>query len=159
MIAICVGHSRPNDSGAASVTGVTEWDYNSQLADMISDRTLRNDGVEAAIELHFNAATPSATGHEWLYWNTSEKGRLFARALRDSFEDCFPQLRSRGIRPRKKGSRGAGFLRLTHCPATIAEPFFGSNEEDWELALKNMEGMATAMAAGIELYKELSERW
>ena len=35
-----------------------------------------------------------------------------------------------------------------------------SNEwEDWELALKNMEGMATAMAAGIELYKELSERW
>ena len=184
MIAICVGHSRPNDSGAASVTGVTEWDYNSQLADMISDRlktphkiystykgssywssmkwlarTLRNDGVEAAVELHFNAATPKATGHEWLYWNTSEKGRLFARALRDSFEDCFPQLRSRGIKPRQKGSRGAGFLRLTHCPATIAEPFFGSNEEDWEVALKNMEGMATAMAAGIELYKELSERW
>ena len=81
MIAICVGHSRPNDSGASSVTGVTEWDYNSQLADMISDRlktkhkiystykgssywssmkwlakTLRNDGVEAAVELH--SATP-----------------------------------------------------------------------------------------------------
>ena len=37
MIAICVGHSRPNDSGAASVTGVTEWDYNSQLADMIGE--------------------------------------------------------------------------------------------------------------------------
>tara|TARA_R100000655_G_scaffold21217_4_gene43585 strand:- start:39816 stop:40370 length:555 start_codon:yes stop_codon:yes gene_type:complete len=184
MIAICVGHSRPNDSGAASVTGVTEWDYNSQLADMIGDRlktkykiystykgssywssmkwlakTLRNDAVEAAVELHFNAATPSATGHEWLYWKTSEKGRLFARALRDSFEDCFPQLRSRGIKPRQKGSRGAAFLRLTHCPAIIAEPFFGSNNEDWELALKSMEGIATSIAGGIELYKDLSERW
>ena len=184
MIAICVGHSRPNDSGAASVTGVTEWDYNSQLADMIGDRlktkykiystykgssywssmkwlakTLRNDAVEAAVELHFNAATPSATGHEWLYWKTSEKGRLFARALRDSFAHSFPQLRSRGIKPRQKGSRGAAFLRLTHCPAIIAEPFFGSNNEDWELALKSMEGIATSIAGGIELYKDLSERW
>tara|TARA_S200002703_G_scaffold28966_1_gene24772 strand:+ start:305 stop:859 length:555 start_codon:yes stop_codon:yes gene_type:complete len=184
MIAICVGHSRPNDSGAASVTGVTEWDYNSQLADMIGKRlsvshkiystykgtnywsamkwlakTIRNDGAEAAIELHFNAATPKATGHEWLYWKTSEKGRLFARALRDSFEDCFPQLRSRGIKEKGKGSRGAGFLRLTHCPAVIAEPFFGSNTEDFDLALKNMEGIATSIASGLELYKELSERW
>ena len=184
MIAICVGHSRPNDSGAASVTGVTEWDYNSQLADMIGDRMnspyriyssyegsnywssmrwlakkLKADSIGSAIELHFNAATPKATGHEWLYWHTSEKGRLFARALRDSFEDCFPQLRSRGIKAKQKGSRGAGFLRLTHCQATIAEPFFGSNNEDWELALKNMEGIATSIAGGIELYKELSERW
>ena len=122
-------------------------------------KKLKADSISSAIELHFNAATPKATGHEWLYWHTSEKGRLFARALRDSFEDCFPQLRSRGIKAKQKGSRGAGFLRLTHCPATIAEPFFGSNNEDWELALKNMEGIATSIAGGIELYKELSERW
>jgi len=184
MIALCVGHSRPNDSGASSVTGVSEWDYNSQLADMIGDRLnspyrvyasyegsnywsamrwlakkLRKDNVTSAIELHFNAASPSATGHEWLYWNSSEKGRLFARALRDSFEDCFPQLRSRGIKDKGKGSRGAGFLRLTHCPAVIAEPFFGSNESDFELALKHKEGIATSIAGGIELYKELSNRW
>ena len=86
MIAICVGHSRPNDSGAASVTGVTEWDYNSELADMIGKelkqpykiyhtykggsyvtamrwlaRKLDEDRVDTAIELHFNAATPKAT--------------------------------------------------------------------------------------------------
>jgi len=184
MIAICVGHSRPNDSGAASVTGVTEWDYNSELADMIGDRLsspykiystycgsnywsamrwlakkLKKDKVDAAIELHFNAATPKATGHEWLYWNTSQNGRLFARALRDSFEDCFPQLRSRGIKPKQKGSRGAGFLRLTHCPAVIAEPFFGTNNEDFDLALNSKEGIALSIAGGIELYRELSERW
>ena len=184
MIALCVGHSRPNDSGASSVTGVTEWDYNSQLSKIIGDhlntshkiystykgasywsamkwlaKTIRNDGAKAAVELHSNAASPKATGHEWLYWSTSEKGRLFARALRDSFEDSFPQLKSRGIKEKGKGSRGAGFLRLTHRPAVIAEPFFGSNEADFDLALKHMEGIATSIATGIELYKELSERW
>ena len=184
MIALCVGHSRPNDSGASSVTGVTEWDYNSKLADLISKnlkithkvystykgssywnsmkwlaKTLRADDIEAAIELHFNAATPSANGHEWLFWHTSSKGRLFARALRDSFEDCYPDLRSRGIKPRQKRSRGAGFLRLTSCPALIAEPFFGSNTENWDFAIKNMEDIASTISSGIELYKDLSGRW
>ena len=107
MIALCVGHSRPNDSGASSVTGVSEWDYNSELAEMIGRKLhlpykvysvykgtgyvtamkwlakkLHDDRVDTAVELHFNAASPKATGHEWLYWHTSEKGRLLARALR-----------------------------------------------------------------------------
>jgi len=184
MIAICVGHSRPNDSGAASVSGITEWDYNSELAEMIGkelqqpykiyssyhggsyvtamrwlSRKLDEDRVSTAVELHFNAATPKATGHEWLHWHTSEKGRLLARTLRDSFEDSFPQFTSRGIKGRKKGSRGAYFLRATSMPACIAEPFFGTNKEDWELATKNKKGMASAIAGGISLYTELSERW
>ena len=184
MIAICVGHSRPNDSGAASVTGVTEWDYNSELAEMIGKelkqpykiyhtykggsyvtamrwlaRKLDEDRVDTAVELHFNAATPKATGHEWLHWHTSEKGRLLARTLRDSFEDSFPLFRSRGIKPRKKGSRGAYFLRATSMPACIAEPFFGTNEEDWDLAVNSKQGMASAIAGGITLYSELVERW
>jgi len=44
-------------------------------------------------------------------------------------------------------------------PACIAEPFFGSNQEDWELALKHKEGVADAIAGGLTLYKELAERW
>ena len=39
MIALCVGHSRQGDSGAASVDGTTEWDYNSDLAERISCMT------------------------------------------------------------------------------------------------------------------------
>jgi hypothetical protein len=31
-------------------------------------------------------------------------------------------------------TNGAQFLRLTHCPAAITEPIFGSNETDWRLA-------------------------
>jgi N-acetylmuramoyl-L-alanine amidase len=40
-----------------------------------------------AIELHFNSATPSATGHEWLYWHSSVKGK----AIAEKFNDCFQQ--------------------------------------------------------------------
>ena len=184
MIALCVGHSRPNDSGAASVTGVSEWDYNSELAEMIASklrepvkvyttykgkgyvsamrwlaRKLYEDRVDTALELHFNAASPKATGHEWLYWHTSDQGRLIARALRDSFEDSFPQLASRGIKSRAKGSRGAMFLRTTHMPACIAEPFFGTNPEDWDLAINHKQGIAEAIAGGLKLYKEISGRW
>ena len=184
MIALCVGHSRQGDCGALSVNGTSEYDYNTGLADLIEEHTqqevriyssydgnsytsamrrlakrLRRDNAEAAIELHFNAASPSATGHEWLYWYSSEMGRLMARALRDSMEDAFPQLTSRGVKARGKGSRGAMFLRTTHCPAVIAEPFFGTNPDDWELALKHKEGLAHAIAGGLFLYKELASRW
>tara|TARA_R100001510_G_C7656990_1_gene217890 strand:- start:23666 stop:24220 length:555 start_codon:yes stop_codon:yes gene_type:complete len=184
MIALCVGHSRPNDSGASSVTGVTEWDYNSELAEMVADklkektkvystykgngyvsamrwlaRKLDEDRVDTAIEFHFNAATPKATGHEWLYWHSSDQGRLLSRALRDSFEDHFPQLASRGIKPRNKGSRGAMFLRTTSMPACIIEPFFGTNKEDWDLAVNHKLGIAEAISSGLKLYKDISGRW
>lgn len=185
MIALCVGHSRQGDSGAASVDGTTEWDYNCDLAERITSKTsqdiriystysgngytsamrwlakrLKQDGAQFAIELHFNAASPSATGHEWLYWNSSEKGRLLARSLRDSMEDSFPQFTSRGIKPRGSGSRGASFLRLTHCPAVIAEPFFGTcGDPDWEIATKHKEGLAHSIVGGIVLYNELASQW
>ena len=184
MIALCVGHSRQGDSGAASVDGTTEWDYNCDLAEKIASKTrqdvrvynayegrgytsamrwlakkLKKDGAEFAIELHFNAAGASATGHEWLYWDTSEKGRRLARSLRDSMEDAFPQFTSRGIKARGKGSRGASFLRLPHCPAVIAEPFFGTNQDDWQLAKDHRDGLATAITGGIVLYNELASKW
>lgn len=85
-IAICVGHSRPNDGGAVSVAGVSEWAYNNGLADRIRDKLAHNNadlaveifrayqgdsypaamawlrdklkcsGAQAAIELHFNSS-------------------------------------------------------------------------------------------------------
>ena len=184
MIALCVGHSRQGDSGASSVDGTTEYDYNCDLAYRISVKTrqpidiyntytgngytsamrwlakkLKADGAKFAIELHFNSAGSAATGHEWLYWHSSEKGRLLARSLRDSMEDAFPQFTSRGIKMRQKGSRGASFLSLTHCPAVIAEPFFGSNKDDWKLATEHKDGLAATITGGILLYNELASKW
>ena len=185
MIALCVGHSRQNDSGASSVDGTTEYDYNCDLAERISRNTrlgtriynayqgngytsamrwlarkLKSDGIEYAVEVHFNAATPKATGHEWLYWHSSERGRLLARSLRDSMEDAFSEFTSRGIKGRKRGSRGASYLRLTHCPAVIAEPFFGTcADPDWDLATQHKEGIARSIAGGLELYNDIASQW
>lgn len=83
-----------------------------------------------AIELHFNAASPSANGHEWLYWTSSAAGKRLAQAFHDAFAPDFPGIKSRGIKPLSPGDRGAEFVRLTHCPSILAEPFFGTNTND-----------------------------
>ena len=83
-----------------------------------------------AIELHFNSADSDANGHEWLYWHSSLIGRRCAERFRDEFEKLFPKMKSRGIKAIQKNDRGGKFLELTHCPAIILEPFFGSSAAD-----------------------------
>lgn len=39
--------------------------------------------------------------------------------------------------------------RLTHCPAVICEPFFGTNHGDWLTAKAKQARIAKAMAEGI----------
>lgn len=186
MIAICIGHSRAGDSGAVSVGGVSEHAFNSKLGritwEILRSRCidavvidhyvggsygsamswlakhLRGIAATAAIELHFNSATPSARGHEYLYWHSSSRGKALARSLADSQQRAFPSSTPRRDRgtlaittPR---SRGGLFLRLTHCPAVIAEPFFGSNPEEWEHASMHFMEYAEALATGISEYHD-----
>jgi N-acetylmuramoyl-L-alanine amidase len=98
------------------------------IADQIKD-----DKATLAVELHFNSATPTARGHEWLYWETSKRGKMIAESFEEAFSAAFPQIPSRGIKPIGRASRGGTFLRNTHCPAIITEPFFGSNDTDCRL--------------------------
>ena len=166
------------EGGAYSVDGVNEHQYWSTVAPMIEGELaaagvpsvivdhyqgtgygsamrwlagrLRELDAAAAIELHFNSASPRATGHEWLYWHSSRLGRLLALSLDESFSDEFVAgMHARGAKPRTAGHRGAEFLRLTHCPAVIAEPFFASNATDWRIAVEHRERVAEAIAAGI----------
>jgi len=44
------------------------------------------------------------------------------------------------------------FLRGTHCPAVICEPFFGSNPGDWQTAKDKKTNIARAIAEGILEY-------
>jgi len=104
--------------------------YGSAMADVA--RQVKNAGCTVAIELHFNSATPSANGHEWLYWHSSVKGKAIAEKFERCFSRLFPGSRSRGVKPITRNDRGGKFLELTHCPAIILEPFFGSNEADCE---------------------------
>lgn len=102
--------------------------YSSAMRDVA--KQVREIHASLAVELHFNAASPSANGHEWLYWHTSPNGKRLAQVFHDSFSDDFPSIKSRGIKPLSAGSRGSEFVRLTHCPAILTEPFFGTNTKD-----------------------------
>jgi N-acetylmuramoyl-L-alanine amidase len=69
--------------------------------------------------------------------------------LRGAYSESFPQAVSRGSKAKVTGERGGEFLKLTHCPAVIAEPFFGDNPQEWEVASSSVSAMAEAMATGI----------
>jgi N-acetylmuramoyl-L-alanine amidase len=175
IFALCVGHSR-GDWGAVSLGGVTEHTYNRGLARMIADRLtaqgiktvildryegghyrpamewvaaqLKELNAAACVELHFNAGPPAANGHEWLFWEDSFASRTLARALDREFRQN-SKLHPRGTKPCNAASRGGDFLRLTPCPAVICEPFFGTNEGDWDFATTDKEEIAINLATGI----------
>jgi N-acetylmuramoyl-L-alanine amidase len=147
------------DGGATSVTGVSEWAYNRELGRTLQEKLLaegiksfivdsyrgngytdsmkwlashlKAEGATHALELHFNAAAGTARGHEVLYWNSSEKGQKMAIYIENNFRRWFPEQIPRGAKSRSSGDRGGEFLKLTHCPSVIVEPFFGDNVDDW----------------------------
>ena len=159
---------------------VSEWQYNRVLANhiqahlerfqrqvMIVDQYqgdgygaamkwlaghLKANKVEVAIELHFNSAGPTARGHEWLYWHSSAKSRELAKAteIEMTLQIAPDELPNRGVKPISAKDRGSDFLRLTHCPALIAEPFFGSNADDWKIATERKDKIALAIACGVD---------
>lgn len=84
----------------------------------------------ATVELHYNAAGPSARGTETLSSGTSG-----SRALAERVQAATVQLlgtRNRGLRIRNRQTRGRGWLSLVsgRPPAIITEPGFGSNAGD-----------------------------
>tara|TARA_R100000654_G_scaffold6209_1_gene16466 strand:+ start:670 stop:1218 length:549 start_codon:yes stop_codon:yes gene_type:complete len=179
MIGLAIGHSRRGDSGAYTVgkPSVSEHAFNTELTSLIIpklkvphkvyddykaysyvgamnyvSRKMRGDGVDACIELHFNSAGPKATGHEWLYWETSRGGKKLALKLKEAMDEAYPDLASRGVKARGKGSRGAMFLRKTPCYACIAEPFFGSSKSDLDLIQSDLNKLASVYANGINTF-------
>lgn len=169
------------EGGAVAADGATnEWKFNRSLALLVQDR-LRGRKIEsvvidsygpggystamralrrrleampsirAAVELHFNSGPPTAKGHEWLYWRESRAGHALATALDRAMREHCPWSTPRGVKPRDREDRGAGFLLQTPVPAVIAEPFFGSNPQEWAMATAAMPMIAEAMAAGISV--------
>ena len=144
-LAICIGHSRKGDSGAASVDGVSEYTYNLNVGHQMRDR-LKEDGVNCdviakysgssygsamrslatflkdkgythAVELHFNAASPSAHGHEFLHWITSRNGTRLATSFAAAFQEAFGFSRPRnngGLKPIASGDTQGRLLPNGH---------------------------------------------
>jgi N-acetylmuramoyl-L-alanine amidase len=102
--------------------------YGSAMQDAADQIKAVNASI--ALELHFNSSIPSANGHEWLYWHSSPKGKALAQAFSDQFGRDFQNIRKRGIKSITRSGRGGLFLKYTHCPSLLVEPFFGSNQSD-----------------------------
>lgn len=159
-VALCVGHSRNGDKGAVAINGLSEWDFNreravrvkalldsmrikSQVIDYyqgssysssmqwLANHLLRNE-FTLAVELHFNAASPSAEGYEYLFWHKSKRGKVLAQTFQAHHGKVFSSAKDRGIEALgdEAHERGTLFVSLTHCPAIILEPFFGSNSKE-----------------------------
>lgn len=177
MIALCVGHSRPGDEGAISCGGLSERFVMRRVAAQVAakleerdiacqvidsyvggnysaamkwlGRKLTTIGATAAVELHFNWGSPPAHGHEWLHWYESVPGRQLAQCLQRAMMAARPGHKIRGLVSVFYKSRGEAFLRSMPCPAVIAEPFFGSNPQEWQWAQTCQPELAEILAAGI----------
>jgi hypothetical protein len=123
---------------ALAVAGVEarSWDLYPRVDYYAAMRWLAGEvktwGADVCVELHFNAGPPTAHGMEYLHWPRSTGGIRLARELVAAQSAAFPGSRVRhgdGLVSRGTGA-GSVFLRITHCPAVITEPFFGSNAEE-----------------------------
>ena len=116
---------------------------------------LKKEKASIAVELHFNASSnQKAEGMEMLYWKTSRIGMSLAEYLIRGCQRYFPLIKNRGAKSRDKGARGATFLRTTHCPSVIVEPFFGSNWQDWITFADQEHVLSQAIARGIKEWSD-----
>ena len=183
-VAVVVGHnSKAPGASAKSPLSISEFKYYNKIADkMVS---LSGGGItckrfnrvktggygseirkvyaqvdaynpDISIELHFNAAGPTATGTETL--SSGSSGSLaLSKALQDA-QLKHLGLTNRGVKVKSRGDRGGLSLHIGRAPAALIEPFFGSNTKDCKAAhALGIEGMAKMLLEGIRAYAGLEE--
>jgi N-acetylmuramoyl-L-alanine amidase len=172
-IAIIVGHSLESQGAVNGAAGMTEYRFNSALADKLAAelqasghdtvvllrkhgyRKIIEDvnatGADIAISLHCNAFNTKASGAETLYWNSSSKGLLLAKCVLEEVVRALGNI-NRGTKPIKSGDRGAPLLKGTTMPCIIAEPFFIDNDTELANASAKKGDLITAYANGVSNY-------
>lgn len=168
------------DGGAVSTGKISEHEYNSEIAGRLREK-LKAFGIDSvifdsyagngytaamrdvaakvkaakadvALELHFNSADPSAHGFEYLCHANSPNGKRLATIALSEHAREFPASKARGVKPLTSGDRGYEFVNLTHCPAIICEPFFGSNADEWKLYSGSRDRLAESYANTLYKY-------
>lgn len=157
-IAVVVGHNAKAQGAVRTTDGVTEFEWNSNLAELIQDgepngvrifHRVPEGGYSAeiarvygqvntwdadvSIELHFNGGPATARGCETLTSGTSGS-MLLAKEIHKQIVTDLP-VKDRGIKVLSKGSgRGWQSLWVGRAPAVLLEPYFGSNIADCHMA-------------------------
>jgi N-acetylmuramoyl-L-alanine amidase len=116
-------------------------------------------GSDITVELHFNASHhPTSTGTGMLYLAGSARGKRFAQRLFNRIDavlglGAWPQGTSGAITPFQASGqqmRGQGSLTAGRAPATLIEPFFGSNPSDARTAAAHKDDLARAILQAAE---------
>ena len=169
-VALIIGHDKQDGGAARCTDGMQEYEWNRDLASRIwqCDPTVfeiflidpslgysasirdvydRVDawGCDLSIELHFNAASASATGTET--FSSGSAGSLkFANAIQGTMVETLG-LRDRGVKIRNRATKGRGYLSLVsgRAPAVLIEPYFGSNPSDCLRANERKQELAEAI--------------
>jgi hypothetical protein len=84
-------------------------------------------GADLDIEMHFNAATAKAQGHEVLYYNKSVKGKMYAEWLNKLFTKYLTNS-DRGAKGVSSKDRGGYGLKVGKSASILTEAFFGTRE-------------------------------
>lgn len=184
-LALIVGHDKKSQ-GAAShkVLNRSEYAYNREIAAIAQKyaskkchvyvilrdyigiegayEKAKGYGVDACIELHFNAYDGSVEGTEILYHDDRDKDpeleKRFAEQVLDKMYEVFDRGRSgkRGKKePQTRNERGwYNVSRVQAFPCVLVEPFFGDNQDDAEKASKRKQVYAYGL---IDAFMEVFE--
>ena len=175
-VAVIIGHSAKKQGAVNAASGVTEYDFNSRLAALVSliinqtkhtaeivergmfysalPRKVNKTNADIAISLHANAFDGRDHGTETLFCSGSARGRELARFLQSEVVACLG-LSDRGVKPTHRKGRGGLLLHKTRMPCILAEPFFIDCDASLQLAEEKMIDLAYAYARGINKYLEL----
>ncbi len=168
LCALVIGHKKSSPGAVNEKTGLTEFDFNEDLAIRIEEKVRSVDiqrvyrrtyqelpgdinalGPDFVVSLHCNAFNGRASGTEVLYYHKSEKGRLMAEILKRHLVETLG-LPDRGIKAKTAEDRGGYLLRYTVAPCIISEPFFIDNDNDLKKAKEELDSLVTAYAEAIE---------
>ena len=156
-LGIVIGHTEKRQGAYSRYLKASEYTYNGEFAGLLVSEGIKkgidvvverrdNGGIfgayerllacdpAAIIELHFNAATPRATGTETLHTNMYDKAgfneQVFAQMIQNALVGALC-LRDRGVKRCRKGDRGFyNLMQTKKICSIITEPFFGSNDFD-----------------------------
>lgn len=150
--AIVVGHTQFRPGACSPYSLPCEWEYNRQIAkelECIADvyfydsynfgykemckrnaNRMNKKDYKLIIELHYNAASPSANGAEALYYFRNQKAKKlcekFSRLMTKNFG-----IKNRGAKALvNKYDRGFWAVYFPYAPTILLEPFFGTNQND-----------------------------
>lgn len=112
--------------------------------------------ADVAVEYHFDAASPTATGCTSIVGNNaSALSRLFAQELVDSTSRILG-IKNRGVIKEAQSARGKlGFMRLP-ARTVIVELSFITNSSDLDKWVKNRDKLAQEHALIIHKYDQLA---